>query len=309
MKAVVLKEYGNADSLSYEGVEKPSPKGDEVLIKVRASAVNPVDWKIRDGFGETLGLNLPIILGCEIAGTVEATGADVKNFNAGDEVFGFISLTRNGGYAEFVTAKESEIVKKPQDIDFENAAAIPVGALTAWQAIFDTANLNSGQKILIHAGSGGVGSMALQLAKAKGAHVVTTASGKNEDFVKDLGADEWIDYTKQKFEQVVKDVDVVFDTIGGDTQERSFQTLKKGGCLVSVVSPPSKETAEKFGIKAEMISVMPNAEQLAEITKLVEEGKLRTYIETVLPLSEVKKAHELSQSGHTRGKIVFRLDE
>lgn len=309
MKAVVLKEYGNADNLSYEEVEKPSPKGDEVLIKVRVSAVNPVDWKIRDGFGETLGLKLPIILGCEIAGIVEDTGEDVKNFMVGDEVFGFISLTRNGGYAEFVTAKESEIIKKPQDIDFENAVAIPVGSLTAWQAIFDIANLSSGQKILIHAGSGGVGSMALQLAKVKGAYVVTTASGKNEDFVKDLGADEWIDYTKQKFEQVAKDVDVVFDTIGGDTQERSFQTLKKGGCLVSVVAPPSKETAEKFGIKAEMISVMPNAEQLAEITKLVEEGKLRTYIEAVLPLSEVKKAHEMSQSGHTRGKIVLRLDE
>lgn len=309
MKAVVLRKYGNADNLSYEEVERPSPKDDEILIKVRASAVNPVDWKIRDGLGEMFGLKLPFILGCEIAGKIEDGGADVKKFKTGDEVFGYISLARNGGYAEFVIAKESEIVKKPKDIDFENAVAIPVGALTSWQAIFVAAKLESGQKILIHGAAGGVGSMAVQLAKATGAYVLATASGKNEEFVRDLGADECIDYTKQKFEDVAKDVDVVFDTIGGDTQERSFQVLKKGGFLVSTVSPPSQESAEKFGIKAEMISVQPNAEQLAEITKLAEEGKVKTHVETVLPLSEVKKAHELSESGHTRGKIVLSVAE
>ncbi len=307
MKAVMIKEYGDASVLNYTGVKRPEPKADEVLVKVHVAAVNPVDWKIRDGLGEMFGLKLPIILGCEIAGTIEEMGADVKKFKTGDEVFGYISLTRNGGYAEYVIAKESEIVKKPQDIDFENAAAISVGALTAWQAIFDTANLQSGQKILIHGASGGVGSMAVQLTKAKGAYIVATASGKNEEFVKNLGADEFVDYTKQKFEDVAKDVDVVFDTIGGETQKRSFQTLKKGGFLVSIVAPPEQESAEKFGIKAEMISVQPNAEQLAEITKLVEEGKVKTHIETVLPLSEVKKAHELSESGHTRGKIVLQL--
>ncbi len=309
MKAVVLRKYGNADNLSYEEVERPSPKDDEILIKVRASAVNPVEWKIRDGLGEMFGLKLPFILGCEIAGRIEDAGADVKKFKTGDEVFGYISLARNGGYAEFVIAKESEIVKKPKDIDFENAVAIPVGALTSWQAIFGAAKLESGQKILIHGAAGGVGSMAVQLAKATGAYVLATASGKNEEFVRDLGADECIDYTKQKFEDVAKDVDVVFDTIGGDTQERSFQVLKKGGFLVSTVSPPSQESAEKFGIKAEMISVQPNAEQLAEITKLAEEGKVKTHVETVLPLSEVKKAHELSESGHTRGKIVLSVAE
>lgn len=310
MKAVVLRKYGNANNLSYEEVERPSPKDDEILIKVRASAVNPVDWKIRDGLlGEMFGLKLPLILGCEIAGKIEDAGADVKKFKTGDEVFGYISLARNGGYAEFVIAKESEIVKKPQDIDFENAVAIPVGALTSWQAILGAAKLESGQKILIHGAAGGVGSMAVQLAKTKGAYVLATASGKNEEFVKDLGADEIIDYTQTKFETVARDVDVVFDTIGGDTQERSFQVLKKGGFLVSTVSPPSQDSAEKFGIKAEMISVQPNAEQLAEITKLVETGKVKTHVETVLPLSEVKKAHELSESGHTRGKIVLSVAE
>lgn len=303
----MINEYGDKNVLNYTDVECPEPKADEVLVKIHVAAVNPVDWKIRNGLGEMFGLKLPIILGCEIAGTIEETGADVKKFKTGDEVFGYISLTRNGGYAEYVIAKESEIVKKPQDIDFENAAAISVGALTAWQAIFDTANLQSGQKILIHGASGGVGSMAVQLTKAKGAYIVATASGKNEEFVKNLGADEFVDYTKQKFEDVAKDVDVVFDNIGGETQKRSFQTLKKGGFLVSIVAPPEQESAEKFGIKAEMISVQPNAEQLAEITKLVEEGKVKTHIETVLPLSEVKKAHELSESGHTRGKIVLQL--
>ena len=191
--------------------------------------------------GAQFGLNLPIILGTEIAGTVEETGADVKNFKAGDEVFGNVNMMRGGGYAEFVIAKETEIAEKPKNIDFENAAALPVGVLTSWKAIFTTANLQSGQKILIHGASGGVGSMAVQLAKAKGAYVFATASGKNEEFVKGLGADEFIDYTKTKFEDVVKNVDVVLDTIGGDTQTRSFGVLKKGGFLVALPAPPSAE--------------------------------------------------------------------
>ena len=306
MKAVVINEYGDESVLKYEEVEKPEPKDDEVLVKVKIAAVNPIDWKIRDGMGEMFGLKLPMIPGCEISGTVEETGANVKNYNVGDEVFGYLS-SHQGGYAEYAVLKENEISKKPENIDFENAAAIPVGALTAWQAMFDTAGLQSGQKILIHAASGGVGSMAVQLAKAKGAYVIGTASGKNEQFVKDLGADEFIDYTKTKFEDAVKDVDAVLDTIGGDTQERSFQVLKKGGTLVTLVQPPSPELAEKFGVKAEMLNMQPNADQLAEITELATEGKLKTYVETVLPFSEIKKAHELSKAGKTRGKIVLEV--
>lgn len=305
MKAVVIHEYGDESVLKYEEIEKPSPKENEILVKVKISAVNPVDWKIRDGLGEMFGLKLPLVLGCELSGTVEEVGANVKSFKADDAVFGYIP--RHGAYAEYVIAKENELAKKPDDIDFENAAAIPVGALTSWQAIFDKAGLRSGQKILIHAASGGVGSMAVQLAKAKGAYVIATASGANEDFVKDLGADEFIDYKTAKFEDEVKDVDVVFDTIGGDTQERSFQVLKKDGFLVSVVNPPSPESAEKFGVKAEMIGVVPNAEELAEIVELASQGKLKTYVETVLPFSEVVKAHDLSKAGHTKGKIVLEM--
>ena len=226
MKAIVINEYGNEDVLNYIDVERPEPKADEVLVKVRVAGVNPADWKIRDGMGETFGFKLPLILGCEIAGIVEKVGGDVKNFQVGDPVYGVMF---SGGYAEYAVAKTDEIAPKPQSLDFENAAAVPLGALTAWQAMFDVANLSNGQRILITGASGGVGSMAVQLAKAKGAFVIGTASGRNKEFVRSLGADEFVDYTKQPFEEVVQDVDVVFDTVGSDTLERAFQTLKKGG--------------------------------------------------------------------------------
>lgn len=306
MKAVKINGYGDESVLDYTDVERPRPQGGEVLIKVRASAVNPVDWKIREGLGEMFGLKFPIILGCEIAGTIEEVGENVEDFKKGDAVYGYISLQRCGGYAEYVIAEASEIALKPESLDFENAAAIPVGALTSWQSIYDLANLQSGQRILITGASGGVGSMAVQLAKTKGAYVIGTASGRNEGFVKSLGADEFVDYTAQKFEEIVKDVDVVFDTIGGDTLERAFGTVRKGGFLVTAVQPPDEEKANEYGIKVRMVANHPSAEQLAQITRLIDEGKLKTHVETVLPLAEVKKAHELSKSGRTRGKIVLQ---
>jgi NADPH:quinone reductase-like Zn-dependent oxidoreductase len=308
MKAIVINVYGNEDVLNYVDVERPEPKADEVLVKVHVAAVNPVDWKIRDGMGERFGLKLPLILGGDIAGTIEEVGVEVKNFKQGDAVYGItVSGGFSGGYAEYAVAKADAIAPKPESIDFEEAAAIPIGALTAWQAIFDLANLSNGQRILITGASGGVGSMAVQLAKAKGAIVIGTASGKNEQFVRDLGADEFVDYTRQPFEEVVKDVDVVFDTVGGDTQERAFQTLKKGGFLVTSAQTPSEEKAKEFGTEAAFVFCKPNAGQLTEINRLIDEGKLKVHIETVLPLTEVKKAHQLSQSGRTRGKIVLQV--
>ncbi len=306
MKAVKINEYGDESILDYTETERPEPNADEVLVKVHVAAVNPVDWKIRDGLGEMFGLQFPIILGCEIAGTVEEVGGDIKNFKQGDAVYGYIG-SHAGGYAEYAIAKADEIALKPESLNFENGAAIAVGALTSWQAIFDLANLNSGQRILITGASGGVGSMAVQIAKAKGAFVIGTASGKNEEFVKSLGADEFIDYTKQKFEEIVKEVDVVFDTVGGDTLTRAFQTLKKGGFLVTTVEPPSEEKAKEFGVTAAMVEAKASANQLAEINRLIDEGKLKTHVGTVLPLAEVKKAHQLSESGHTRGKIILQV--
>jgi NADPH:quinone reductase-like Zn-dependent oxidoreductase len=304
MKAIVINAYGSEGVLNYVDVERPEPKADEVLVKVHFAGVNPVDWKIRDGLGERLGLKLPIFLGGEIAGTIEKVGGDVRDFKAGDAVYGIVT---SGGYAEYAIAKVGEMAIKPQCLDFENAAAIPLGALTAWQAMFDLANLSSGQRILITAASGGVGSLAVQLAKAKGAFVIGMASGRNEAFVRDLGVDEFVDYTKQHFEEVVKDVDVVFDTVGGDTFERAFQTLKKGGFLVTAVQFPSEEKAQELGIKAARVYCKPNAEQLAAISELIDEGRLKAHVSTVLPLAEVKKAHRLSESGRTRGKIVLQI--
>jgi NADPH:quinone reductase-like Zn-dependent oxidoreductase len=307
MKAIVINAYGNEDVLDYVDVERPEPKADEILVKVHVAAVNPADWKIRDGMGESFGFKFPLILGGDIAGTVEAVGDGVENFKQGDAVYGMTLSSLSGGYAEYAVTKADAIALKPEIINFEEAAAIPIGALTAWQAMFDLANLSSGQSILIIGASGGVGSMAVQLAKAKGAFVIGTASGKNEQFVRDLGADEFVDYTKQNFEEVVKDVDVVFDTVGSDTQERAFQTLKKGGFLVSSVQIPSEEKARELSVEAARVFCKSSAEQLAEISRLIEEGKLKIHIETVLPLTEVKKAHQLSQSGRTRGKIVLQI--
>ncbi|WP_432205688.1 NADP-dependent oxidoreductase [Synechocystis sp. PCC 7509] len=295
-------------AVNYTDVERPEPKADEVLVKVHVAAVNPSDWKIRDGMGENFGLKLPLILGGDIAGTIEEVGVEVTNFQQGDAVYGMtVSGGFSGGYAEYAIAKADAIALKPESLNFEEAAAISIGALTAWQAMFDLANLSSGQRILITGASGGVGSMAVQLAKAKGAIVIGTASSKNEQYVRDLGADEFIDYTQQPFEEVVKDVDVVFDTVGGDTQERAFQTLKKDGFLVTSAQTPSEEKARESGVEAAFVFCKPNAGQLAEINRLIEEGKLKIHIETVLPLAEVKKAHQLSQSGRARGKIVLQI--
>jgi NADPH:quinone reductase-like Zn-dependent oxidoreductase len=229
----------------------------------------------------------------------------VKNFAAGDDVYGYLG-THTGGYAESVAAPASEFVRKPKQINFDTAAAVPVAALTAWQGIFDLGKLASGQRILITGASGAVGSMAVQLAKLTGAHVIGTGSGRNEEFVRSLGADEFIDYKKAKFEEQVSGADVVFDTVGGETQERAFQTLKRAGVLVSTVNPPPEEKAKEFGVTVAMVMVTPKADQLAEINRLVESGKLKVRVATVLPLAEVKKAHQLSASGHADGKIILR---
>ena len=309
MKAIQMKSYGGADVLSYDEVPTPEPQSDEILIRIHAAPINPIDWKIREGYMQDwLPLQLPLIPGSEFAGVVAAVGANVQAFQAGEEIYGYSSLLRGGAYAEFIVVKETEITAKPNNIDFVHAAAIPVGALTALQA-FDLTGLSAGQTVLIHAAAGGVGSMAVQIAKARGAHVIGTASARNADFVKSLGADEVIDYTMTKFEDVVKDVDVVFDLVGGDTQARSFGVLKAGGWLVSAVSPPAPEESEQHGVKSAMITVQPNAAELKKVTALVEAGQLKTFVETVLPLSAARQAHDLSQSGRTRGKIVLQVTQ
>ena len=302
MKAVRIERYGGEEVMELVEMERPKPGAGQVLVKVRAAAVNPVDWKIRDGLGELFGMKPPLILGCEVAGTVE-TGSG--NLAPGDEVYGYLGR-HSGGYAEYAAASATEFVSKPKQVDFYTAASVAVGALTAWQGIFDLGKLASGQRILITGASGAVGSMAVQLAKAKGAHVIGLASGKNEEFVRKLGADEFIDYRKARFENEVGDLDVVFDTVGGETQARAFRTLKRGGFLVSTVNPPSAEKAREFGVTVAMVQMMPKPEQLAEINQLLESGKLKVRVATVLPLPGFKEALRLSASGHADGKIILR---
>ena len=303
MKAVIINAYGDNSVVRFAEIDRPEPQAGEVLIKVHAAGVNPVDWKIRGGAGQRMGLTLPIHLGGEIAGTVEELGKGVSGLEEGDAVYGII---KTGGFAEYAVASAADMARKPANLDFIQAAAIPLGALTAWQAMFDVAKLASGQRLLITNSSGGVGSLAVQLAKAHGVNVSAMASGRNEEYVRSLGADAFIDYTKQPFEQVARDMDVVFDTVGGDTFERAFATLKKGGFLVTAVAFPRDE-AERYGVGVGRVMCKPNAGQLASIRELVEAGKVKAHVATVLPFAEIRQAFELSEGGRTRGKIVLRI--
>ncbi len=303
MKAVVIDEYGDNSVVQYTDVERPTPQSGELLVRIQAAGVNPVDWKIRSGAGVRMGKTLPILLGGEIAGTVEALGDGVIGFAAGDAVYGIVS---SGGFAEYVTVRAAEMARKPESLDFIQAAAVPLGALTAWQAMFDLARLSSGQRLLITGASGGVGSLAVQLARARGAHVTGVASSRNEEFVRSLGVDVFIDYTRERFEAVAQDMDVVFDTVGGDTFHRSFASVKPGGFLVTATGFPDQEAGQRgFGVGR--VLCKPNVGQLVQIAQLVERGEVKAYIETVLPVSEVRQAFTLSEGGRTRGKIVLRI--
>ena len=305
MKAVRIHSYGGPEVLAYEDAPRPTPAADEILLRVKASGVNPIDWKIREGATRGwLNHALPLILGSEAAGVVEEAGAEVTRFAAGDEVFAYPSLARCGTYADFVTVKETEAALKPKSLDFINSAALVVGALTSWQAL-EAGGLSAGQTVLIHAAAGGVGSLGAQLAKLRGARVIGTASARNAEFLKELGVDEVIDYRSTRFEDVVKEADMVFDLIGGETQARSFAVLKKGGALISAVQPPDAASAAEHGVRASMIAVQPDAGQLAQFAAWADEGKLKPIVATVLPLAEARQAQELSQAGRARGKIIL----
>jgi len=305
MKAIRIHQYGGPEVLAQVEMQRPTPGPDEVLIKVHAAAVNPIDWKMRAGHvKEIFPLTFPATLGWDVSGTVEEAGGEVTQFKRNDEVY---ALVQGGGYAEYVVAKATVVAKKPRTVDHVHAAAVPVAGLTALQALFEVAQLRSGQKVLIHAAAGGVGNFAVQLAKAKGAYVIGTASSKNQAFLSELGVDQAVDYQKTPFEDAVRDVDVVLDTVGGETQERSFKVLKKGGILVSLVQPPSQELASKHGVRALFYGGHASSSDLAEIAKLVDNGQVKPVVETVLPLADARRAHELSETGHARGKIVFKI--
>lgn len=305
MKTVLIREYGSNNVVEVTDVFRPEPGAGEVLVKVHAAGVNPIDWKIRGGAGERMGMTLPIRLGSEVVGTIETCGADVSQFQKGDAVFGMVP---SGAFSQYAVIKADHLVLKPKNLSFVEAAAIPLAGTTAWQALFDEAKLLAGQRLLITNSSGGVGSLAIQFAKARGAHITAVASGRNEKFVRNLGADHFIDYTRQAFEDIATDMDVVLDTMGGEVYHRALRTLKKGGKMITVVAFPQDE-AERYGVSAKRSFTVPNAESLSEITRLVEAGKVTPYIDAVLPFADVRDALAISEAGRTPGKIVLTVTE
>jgi NADPH:quinone reductase-like Zn-dependent oxidoreductase len=307
MRAIRVHAFGAAGLMKLEDIPVPEPGAGELLVRVRAAGVNPVDWKIRSGSFQAPWLTLPITPGYDISGEVVAVGEDVEAFEIGDEVFAYLPLARGGGYAEQAIVKVEEAALKPKRTPHMRAAGVPLAALTAWQALVDHADLQDGQTVLIHAGAGGVGHFAVQIAKARGATVIATASDHNHEFLLDLGADVVVDYRTQRFEDFATDVDVVLDPIGGETQERSFGTLKKGGILVSIVQPPSPELLEQYGVRGAVFLVEPNGEQLATLAEMIDAGDIAPHISATFPLRAARRAHEMSEAGHTRGKIVLLI--
>jgi NADPH:quinone reductase-like Zn-dependent oxidoreductase len=299
MHAVVIRETGDPDVLRQEDVERPEPGDGEVLIRVHAVSVNPIDWKHRRGLADK---PLPAILGSDVSGIVEASYAE--GFAEGDEVFG---LARSGGYAELATAPAALLAKKPAGISHEQAAAIPVAGMTAWQALFDRGGLDAGHTALVAGAAGGVGHFAVQFAKHAGARAIGTGSSRNRDFVLGLGADDYVDYTQQDVAEAMSEVDVAFDTVGGDTTDSLVPTLREGGVLVTIAGAPPEQAARERGARAELLVMSPRSEQLARIAELIAAGEVRVEIAEVLALSEIARAHELSESGHTRGKLVLAV--
>lgn len=306
MKAIRIHFYGGPEVLAYEEAPRPTPGAGEALVRVYAAGVNPVDWKISEGLlKDSLQYTFPFTPGWDLSGIVEESGPGVS-FKLGDAVFSRPDIHRDGAYAEFTVVNASLLAQKPRSIDHIHAAGIPLAAMTAWQGLFEGAQLKRGQRVLIHAASGGVGSFAVQFAKWKGAHVIATCSTGNVDFVKGLGADEVIDYRETDFTHMRR-VDAVLDTLGGEIQERSWKVIKPFGILASIVSQPSAATAESLKMRHAFVVLKPDGKLLASIAKLVDAGKIKSTVETVLPLSEARQAQELSRTGHTRGKIVLNV--
>lgn len=308
MKAVRIHAYGGPEVLTYEDAPYPTVGDGEVLIRVHATSVNPFDVAMRAGYmAAYFNLPLPLILGTDVSGVVEDVGAGVTQFAHGDTVYARTGVSREGAYAEYALAPATDVAVKPTSLDHMHAAAIPHVILTAWQALIEAANLSEGQTVLIHGAAGGVGHMAVQLAKLRGARVIGTAS-VNIDFVRWLGVDQAIDYASNRFEQGLHDVDVVLDLIGGDTQERSWSVLKPGGILISTVQAPSQETAAAHGMRQQLVfTTPPIGKVLTEVAALVDAGQIKPEVSAMFPLSEIRKAHALIEGKHTRGKIALQV--
>jgi NADPH:quinone reductase-like Zn-dependent oxidoreductase len=309
MKAIRIHAYGGPEVVRHEDAPRPELGDDDVLVRVHAAGVNPVDWKTRAGGGQAdkIGERFPLVLGWDASGTVEAVGPEAGAWAVGDEVFGLLRFPQPGQtYAEYVAAPAHDLAPKPRHLSHVEAAALPLAALTAWQALIETGGLRAKQTVLVHAAAGGVGHLAVQLARWKGARVVGTASADNADFLRSLGA-EPVDYTQSRFEDAVSDVDLALVAVDGEVTDRTLGVVRRGGVLVSIRSEPSAEEAARRGVRAERILVRPHGGQLAEISALADAGHLRPVVAASLPLEEVNPAFELSETGHVRGKIVLRV--
>jgi NADPH:quinone reductase-like Zn-dependent oxidoreductase len=307
MRAVVTHEWGDPEQLRLEDVPRPEVGEGDLLVRVRAAGINPVDWKTRrnGGLMKSRGIEPPVILGWDISGVVEAVGPGAEGFAVGDEVFGLGSFPKAlGGYAEYVAVAASDVAVKPANISHAEAASLPLVALTAHQAL-ELADLQPGQLVLVHAAAGGVGSVAVQLAKARGARVAGTAGPTNQDFLRELGVDIPIDYTTTDFAAALSDVDVVLESQGGDVRQRSWGVLREGGVMVSILGPLPQEDAEAHKVRGVHMLVHPSGAQMAELAALVSAGKLRGIVQREFPLSEAPAAHRLAEGGHVRGKLVL----
>jgi NADPH:quinone reductase-like Zn-dependent oxidoreductase len=306
MKAVRLHAHGKtSDVLHYEDAPKPSPTAGQLLVAVHAASIIPGDWKTRNGVFGDLSAHMPMVMGYDVSGVVESVGAGVEAFKPGDEVFAY--LPDGGAFAEYAVGPAKVFARKPANITHAQAAGVPVSGLAAWYALMDVAKLQSGQAVLIQAGAGGVGHFAVQIAHSTGATVITTASLRNHEFLRKLGADVVIDYNTQQFEEVVSDVDVVFDMIGGDVQERSFQVLKPGGYLVAINQRPSPEKLEQYGVRGSFLATRSDGAVLSLIAEQIKRGAIVPHVSRVFPLSETAAAMDLNEKGHTRGKIVVQV--
>lgn len=307
MKAVCIHSFGGPEVLKLESVDVPQPKEDEVLIKVHAASVNPVDYKIRAGqYPPVKEQQLPKVLGRDVSGTIERCGRAVRDLKEGDAVYAMLE-GGSGGYAEYVSIKASLCSPKPQSLDYPEAAAIPLAGLTAWQGLFDEGNLHAGQRVLIHGGAGGVGHLAIQFAKAKGATVCTTVSSQDVEFVRSLGADEIVDYKTERFEDRVHDVDLVFDLVAGDMQERSWAVLKDGGTMVSTLAKPSEAKAREHHARATNYVAHPDGTELAEIRSLIDSGQVKPCVLATYPLDHAAEAQQRLEREHPHGKVVLQV--
>lgn len=305
MQAIRVHAYGGPEQLTLEQVPLPEPQTGEVLIRVHAAGVNPMDWKFRQGWmKDFVPMQFPYIPGADLAGVVVEVGPGVTAFQQGQAVFG---QSAKGTYAEYTTASVDTLALKPRTISFDEAAAIPVGATTAWQALFDHGGLQADQRVLIQGAAGGVGMFAVQFARWKGAHVIGTTSTANVDFVRSLGAETVVDYTTTAVENVVHDVDLVLDTVGGQTLDQSLHVLKLGGTLVPIAGRPSQEQAQQRGIRVVQMSARVSSDLLRTFAQLIDEGHVKVAVGTTFPLREARRAHELSQRGHGRGRIVLHI--